>query len=1243
MNIIGEGFPEEIDKQIEIRQSKYGSKSRNNEVLSYLNSKTGWVRMGSSVDVEVNSRGLNLLGSALAKQYVLFNGTSALESGKIPNQRRGITTTNTTHNSSAYGVGGTEQGLTPMPGITQTSIKTETRGLLKTATINIKCHNQTQFDIIDTLYMRLGFTILLEWGHSSYYNNDNVYQSDNEFNLMDTFLGIAKPIPYKNYYLEIAKYRSQSNGNYDALLGKIVNFNWTFNKDGTYDITVILRSMGDVVESLKTNILLPDNSNTDPVIYQPAINPVSIPIWDSAKNLEQANFEQEQLNKLNPQIDNTRQQKNYYDVILLKEEEEIKKVPKVISEEEKINNEGLTGIYANKNANSISKFFYEKINFLNTNTTDGGDDGLSSYSIDGKISFVKQTYVGSLLPQYFIRFGYFLQWLETNIIPNIDDAKLINIDYDIITNIIILANSQVPTDPRICATAYSREFSGGGSTKYLGGGGNSTNTSGETFEEYENGSRYGKIMNIYFNINYINQILQKRTIDGKLVLIDLIKQLCNGWNLSSGNFSRLYPSFDEESNLLKITDENTLPDRDAFLNKSTFGSKSTKLTVFNIYGYTTLDSKTNPASAGFITDFNFQTTISSNLATMITIGSNKNKSIVGEDATGISRMNNGFSDRIKPIITTANITDSSSQKEEEEQLKIDYRKTLETFGNYMAIIGSSNGDPKPQVNTETIDAFKSCVSHLIEYEQNNLVQVKNNNIDIKKNEPGGITNANSFSNNYASANTGFLPFNLSLTMEGLSGFKIYNKFICDTKFLPSNYPSALEFLVSSITNTISNNKWETKIESIAIPQNPYSPSKSVPLLKSKNIIVGNSSYTDRTVTQNFPLNPTGNGGPISNIKTQIVLHYTVSNPKQDLGKGTVAFLNTASQTTKGDRKGLSYHFIMDGNGNICQMVPLNYRAFHATDANHTAIGISIENVGYVKSTIIDGVDTLKLPEGTSQTITDTQGGVVPMVSSDGRTPQPFRGNTYAQEITDGQLIALNALYKDLIERPNKFEGGDKVKIKLPKNVPFDKIYNQLFPASSKTTWTKDNSKNLGGFYTHSSIQTNKSDMSPTPKIVNFFRDLTKGANEKFIEALKLYELIFQDLGDIYTLKDTFGVGLDGKPNDKPLFDPYVVKTFSWNINDNETGALAALSAWWESPKEIAKQQRILQLDPRVYDELYRNFYNVYNSTDNTKKTIIVAPLIFKQGSQSLEDLEKLLGREILVYSINTDIGRTIFG
>jgi putative lipoic acid-binding regulatory protein len=56
-----------------------------------------------------------------------------------------------------------------MPGITQASIKTETRGSLKTATINIIAHNKEQFDIIDVLYMSLGYSILLEWGNSSYF------------------------------------------------------------------------------------------------------------------------------------------------------------------------------------------------------------------------------------------------------------------------------------------------------------------------------------------------------------------------------------------------------------------------------------------------------------------------------------------------------------------------------------------------------------------------------------------------------------------------------------------------------------------------------------------------------------------------------------------------------------------------------------------------------------------------------------------------------------------------------------------------------------------------------------------------------------------------------------------------------------------------------------------------------------------------------------------------------------------
>ena len=55
-NIIGEGFDNIINKQISVRQEIYGSSKRNNEVLSFLNSRTGWMRMASSVDVLIYLR-----------------------------------------------------------------------------------------------------------------------------------------------------------------------------------------------------------------------------------------------------------------------------------------------------------------------------------------------------------------------------------------------------------------------------------------------------------------------------------------------------------------------------------------------------------------------------------------------------------------------------------------------------------------------------------------------------------------------------------------------------------------------------------------------------------------------------------------------------------------------------------------------------------------------------------------------------------------------------------------------------------------------------------------------------------------------------------------------------------------------------------------------------------------------------------------------------------------------------------
>lgn len=272
MNILGEGFPEEIINQVSKRQKIYGSgytsKPRTSEEIVYLNANTSWVKLVSSVNVDnpriIQDQSLSPLGAsikdnALAKKFVLFNGVNENPS----NQRSDISLDGSIlgNNNGAYGIGGTEFGLRPMMGIKSADIKHENRGSIRRASVQIKAFNKVQFDIIDVLYLRLGFNILLEWGHSMYYSNgeNGLLQKDGiGSSLADYFLeGKYKNgiLTYDAFLDLIKQKRLESNGNYDAMFAKVCNFHWSFLPDGSYDITLDLVSVGDIVESFKINLL----------------------------------------------------------------------------------------------------------------------------------------------------------------------------------------------------------------------------------------------------------------------------------------------------------------------------------------------------------------------------------------------------------------------------------------------------------------------------------------------------------------------------------------------------------------------------------------------------------------------------------------------------------------------------------------------------------------------------------------------------------------------------------------------------------------------------------------------------------------------------------------------------------------------------------------------------------------------------------------------------------------------------
>ena len=58
--VVGEPFKEYVNNQIVTRQKMYGSgfnQTRTAQEMSYLNSKTSWVKMASSVSVDSSDQG----------------------------------------------------------------------------------------------------------------------------------------------------------------------------------------------------------------------------------------------------------------------------------------------------------------------------------------------------------------------------------------------------------------------------------------------------------------------------------------------------------------------------------------------------------------------------------------------------------------------------------------------------------------------------------------------------------------------------------------------------------------------------------------------------------------------------------------------------------------------------------------------------------------------------------------------------------------------------------------------------------------------------------------------------------------------------------------------------------------------------------------------------------------------------------------------------------------------------------
>ena len=866
-NIVGEAFLPYVVDQINTRQKILGKPTRDSRDLAWEIGKTSWVKLASSINIAsetitapdgnggsivVNNSGSefrqkfigldgqNYGGNRLASELILQGG--ALLDG-VP--RFGITQTNSIlpSNPSSYGLGGTEFGIQPMPGITSFSIKSYNNGTLREATLSIQANNRKQFEYIDTLYLRLGYTMFVEWGNTSYPisitpSGEVTYATGadiDSLSLTDTFISApnneVNKIPFFQNLLE--ENRKKSKGNYDGFVGIVKNFSWEFNKDGTYTINLILISAGSVIESLKINNQVEGISYATPSGSTPA---------DSTRASALATFIDLASNPKIQGVNN----------VALK---------KFLTSEEQ-NQLNLSTNWLVRNGVSGS-YTYP---ILSCNAAFGQDDS----------TFLRYVHFGSLL-------SFISKKLLTY--DPFGESNFISIDYN--SDTYVYSNGwSVSSDPKKLIVGFYKKIDNENCIMFRG---KETNIS--QFHSEVDGIKVGRLMNVYFEQQYLKEVITNNQDpeNGGVFLDKFLNILLNDINVCLGNVNKLKYRVNQVKVGEQIRDVIQFYDEVSIFGKEKLTAGNYDYTL-NLYGFHQTSSY---VEGSFVTDYGLKTEISKRLQTQIAIGAQAGGQAVGFDSTAISKWNVGLVDRINPVKLDSNQVKKSITKNYNDFIDLstkyvsylkllkgdtgatfdtttaaeDRSRALTDLGKAWDALGAVSGSDIAGGLSATGDVLYEAANTLWAYVIDPIAGAfgADQVVDYGKGLASGsgtdgvgeqmtITNATAYvfpklnlnstegenqwsqfqsiqstffskvmagdalAKGIATPFIGFLPINFTVTLDGISGIRIFDKLQVDSRFLPPNYGETLEFVITGLDHKIENNKWVTTLETTSLPK-----------------------------------------------------------------------------------------------------------------------------------------------------------------------------------------------------------------------------------------------------------------------------------------------------------------------------------------------------------------------------------------------------------------------------------------
>jgi len=424
--------------------------------------------------------------------------------------------------------------------------------------------------------------------------------------------------------------------------------------------------------------------------------------------------------------------------------------------------------------------------------------------------------------QFYLRFGYLLLFIKNNIIPKIKDdtngnPSMFDLDTDEWGTYMYSLPNQISLDPRVCIVRNSNF--------YVNNPSKNTQVFQQLlyFREADNGEPNANpnsayTLNIYLNFEFILECL-KTDDKGNVNVFEFLSSICTGLNKALGGINNLEPIIDETTNTLQIIDTTPIPGR---------SSSGVGEYTLQIYGYNKTGQK---YISNFVRNVDLKTAITPEFATMVTVGATAGGYVKGTEATAFSKWNDGLTDRFKEELLPAN-PNSEQNSGEENEAEVNYAEQFITKG-YTTRYGLTNLSGNFKLNQDAIERNLSIVTEYYKY-----ILAK----EAKNQSTAGGT-------------IGFVPFKLNLTLDGISGIKIYNKLRINTEFLPKAYGKTADLIVTGVSHTLSNNDWTTQIETTLIPKSgKKSTAVILPDVIQESISNGTSgiNYNDAPLGANPP-------------------------------------------------------------------------------------------------------------------------------------------------------------------------------------------------------------------------------------------------------------------------------------------------------------------------------------------------------------------------------------------------------